>query len=88
MANSYQREIKELYVYCVEACISGQKEIGLTIFTAKVNDANYSELVDSYKNNRDKISFWVDLKKSYDLFNQTRVQPAVKFLPDGTHDVN
>jgi murein L,D-transpeptidase YafK len=81
-------KIKELFVYCVEAYNSGQKEISLTIFPAKVNDANYSGLIASYRKDKDKISLWADLKKSYDLFNQTKVQPNVKFLPDGTHDLN
>lgn len=81
-------KIKELFVYCIEAYNSGQKEIGLTIFPAQLNDANYSGLISRYSKSKDKISLWADLKKSYDLFNQTRVQPTVKFLKDGTHKVN
>ena len=80
--------IKELFVYCIEAYNSGQEVIGLTIFPAKLNDANYSRLVSNYKKDKDKISLWADLKKSYDLFNQTRVTPTVKFLRNGTHEVN
>ncbi len=79
--------IRELYVYCIEAYNSGQKEIGLTIFPAMLNDARYSGLIAGYSSNKDKISLWADLKKSYDLFNRTRVQPTVKFLSDGTHEV-
>ena len=79
--------IKELFVYCIEAYNSGQKEIDITIFPAQLDDSNYSRLTAGYSKNKDKISLCADLKRSYDLFNQTKVQPAVKFLPDGTHEV-
>jgi murein L,D-transpeptidase YafK len=81
-------KIKELFVYCIEAYNSGQEEIGLTIFPARLNDTKYSGLISSYRKDKDKISLWADLKRSYDLFEQTKVQPIVKFLPDGTHKVN
>ena len=80
--------IKELFVYCIEAYNSGQKDINITIFPAQLNDSNYARLTSAYSKNKDKISLWADLKKSYDLFNQTKVLPSVKFLPDGTHQVN
>ncbi len=81
-------KIKELFVYCIEAYNSGQEEIGITIYPSKLNDENYSQLISSYRKNKDKISLWTDLKKSYDLFNRTKVPSTVKFLPDGTHEVN
>jgi murein L,D-transpeptidase YafK len=80
-------KIKELFVYCIEAFNSGQAEIGLTIFPVKMNESNYAGLKANYSKDKDKISLWADLKKNYDLFYQTRVQPIVKFLPDGTHEV-
>ncbi len=80
--------IRELFVYCIEAYNSGQEEIGITIYPAKLHDDNYSVLKSGYSKDKDKISLWTDLKKSYDLFNKTKVQPTVKFLPDGTHDIN
>jgi len=80
--------IKELFVYCIEAYNSGQEKIDMTIFPAKLNDNVYSGLASRYSRNKDEISLWADLKKSYDLFEQTKVPPTVKFLPDGTHEVN
>ena len=80
--------IKELFVYCIEAYSSGQKEINMDIFPAKMSDGNYAGLKSGYSKNKDKMSLWADLKKSYDLFDQTKVQPTVKFLPTGTHEVN
>ena len=81
-------KIKELFVYCIEAYNSGQKEISIAIFPQQLTDLNYARLTKGYSKNKDKISLWADLKKSYDLFNQTKRLPTVKFLPDGTHEVN
>jgi murein L,D-transpeptidase YafK len=80
--------IKELFVYCIEAYNSGQEEIGLTIFPAQLTDSNYSFLTTNFSKFKDDISLWADLKKSYDFFEKTKVPPIVKFLPDGTHEVN
>jgi len=81
-------KIKELFVYCIEAYNSGQKEVNITIFPARLDDKTYARLTTGYSKNKDKISLWADLKKSYDLFSQKKVPPTVKFLPDGTHEVN
>lgn len=81
-------KIKELFVWCIEAYNSCQKQIDLTIFPAHLTDSNYSGLTTRFSKYKDEISLWADLKMSYDLFNQTRVPPTVKFLPDGTHEVN
>lgn len=81
-------KIKELVVYCIEAYNSGQDKIEVTIFPARLNDSIYSGLTTKYSKNRDKISLWADLKKSYDQFERTKMPPTVKFLPDGTHQIN
>jgi len=80
--------IKELFIYCIEAYNCGQKEINITIFPEQLSDTNYAHLTKAYSKNKDKISLWADLKKSYDLFNQKKVPPTVRFLPDGTHELN
>lgn len=81
-------KIKELFVYCIEAYNAGQQEVDITIYPAKLDDKTYNRLITGYSKNKDKISLWADLKKSYDQFNLKKVPPAVKFLPDGTHEVN
>lgn len=81
-------KIKELFIYCIEAYNSGQKQIDITIFPTQLTDTNYTRLAKGYSKNKDKISLWADLKKSYDLFNLNKVPPTVRFLPDGTHEVN
>jgi murein L,D-transpeptidase YafK len=81
-------KIKELFVYCIEAYNSGQKQIDMTIFPSMLSDETYSALTYRYNKYNDKISLWSDLKKSYDLFNNSKIPPLIKFLPDGTHEVN
>lgn len=78
-------QIQELYIYCIEAYNSGQRQIDITIFPARFTDATYAKLVKSYKKNSDVIGLWGDLKKHYDRFGKTKVPPKVKFLPDGSH---
>lgn len=80
-------KIKELFVYCIEAYNSGQQRIEMTIFPAQLTDATYARLTKGYGKNKDFVSLWSDLKKSYDLFNQTHNPPSVTFLSDGTHEV-
>jgi murein L,D-transpeptidase YafK len=66
-------KIKELFIYCIEAYNSGQKEINITIFPQQLTDTNYARLTKANSKNKDKISLWADLKKSYDLFNLKKV---------------
>jgi murein L,D-transpeptidase YafK len=80
-------KIKELFVYCIEAYNSGQEEIGITIYPARLNDVTYSDLIYGYGKYKDMISLWADLKKSWDLFEKYRVPPTIKFLPNGGHEV-
>ena len=81
-------KIKELFVYCIEAYTSGQIEINIAIYPARLDDKTYARLTTGYSKNKDKISLWADLKKSYDLFNLRKVPPTVKYNADGTHELN
>jgi len=80
--------IKELFVWSIEAYNSGQEQIEITIYPAHLSDPVYSGLKTKYSKYKDDISLWADLKKSYDLFEKNKVPPNVKFLADGTHEVN
>ncbi len=81
-------KVKELYVYFVEAYNAGQEEISLAIFPSHLNEPKYQGLKSRYSRDKDKISLWADLKTGYDLFEQKKVPPVIKFRPDGTHEVN
>jgi murein L,D-transpeptidase YafK len=80
--------IKEMFVWSIEAYNCGQEQIDITIYPVKLTDPNYSGLKSRYSKYKDEISLWTDLKMSYDLFEKNKVPPTVKFLPDGTHEVN
>ena len=81
-------KIKELFVYCIEAYNAGQEKVEIAIYPAKLEDKTYNKLISGYSKNKDKVSLWGDLKKSYDIFNLKKVQPTVKYLPDGTHEIS
>jgi Uncharacterized protein conserved in bacteria len=78
-------QIKELYIFCVEAKNNGQKQIPVHIFPAKLSDKNFDVLVSKHKEDQDKITVWKDLKSVYDSFNKTRQIPKVTFLKNGKH---
>lgn len=78
-------QIKELYIYLLEALNCGQEEIELSIFPALLNDENFNRLKGKYCRDQDKLALWSDLKKGYDLFEKYKVPPVVKFCSDGSH---
>ncbi|TAJ12789.1 hypothetical protein DMA11_11220 [Marinilabiliaceae bacterium JC017] len=80
-------QIKELYIFCVEARDNGQSKIPVTIFPSKLTDIEIQKLTDKYSSNSDKIGLWTDLKKGYDVFNDTKQLPTVGFLDSGRHNV-
>nr|WP_319398704.1 L,D-transpeptidase family protein [uncultured Carboxylicivirga sp.] len=81
-------QIKELYIVCVEARNNGQHKIPVTLFPARLNEANYQRLTAQYKNDNDRLNLWRDLKKGFDLFNQSKQLFSVYFNADGTHQIN
>ena len=81
-------KIQELFVYCIEAYNSGQKNIEMAIYPERLTDSNYARLTTRYSKYKDEMSLWADLKKSYDLFDTYKMPPSVKFLANGTHEVN
>ena len=80
--------IKELYILFVEAKNNGQTRIPVTIFPARLNRDNYSQLVQEYQEDEDRLNLWKDLKTAYELFIVNRNLPEITFLPDGRHRIN
>ncbi len=80
--------IKELYIFCVEAKNSGQNNIPVTIFPAKLSDNNFQKLKEKYKDESDKIELWSELKTAYHYFNGNRQLPDINFLNNGRHRIN
>lgn len=77
--------IKELYILCVEAFNNGQTKIPVTIFPLRLESNAFNRLTELYKLDSDKTNLWADLKKGYDIFNETRKLPSVTFLKSGRH---
>ncbi|NEN25623.1 hypothetical protein G3O08_19195 [Cryomorpha ignava] len=80
-------KIEELYVFCVEARNNGQSTIPITIFPCKLADESFLDLKANYENERAHIGLWTDLKKAYDLFDQSKKLPRIDFLPNGRHRI-
>jgi len=80
--------IKELYILFVESKNMGQTRIPVTIFPARLNRDNYSQLVQEYLEDEDRLNLWKELKTAYELFIADRNLPEITFLPDGRHRIN
>jgi|WetSurMetagenome_2_1015567.scaffolds.fasta_scaffold95079_1 murein L,D-transpeptidase YafK len=62
--------IKELYLICVYAKNNGQVKIPVHLFPLKLNDAGMTLLKGYFKDDT-LISFWTNLQKIYNRFNET-----------------
>ncbi|PXY02414.1 hypothetical protein DF185_07130 [Marinifilum breve] len=80
-------QIKELYIFCVEAKSNGQNQIPVHIFPAKLSNKNFEVLLSKYKTDTDKTNLWKVQKLAYDAFNKSRQIPEVKFLRNGMHKI-
>lgn len=80
-------QIKELYVFCTEARNNGQVKIPVTIFPSQLVDNEFKRLTETYSSNSDKVGLWTDLKKGFDIFNETKKLPTVGFLNSGRHNI-
>ena len=79
-------EIKELYVFCVEAKNNGQQKIPVNIFPSYMSDQWMEE--NKAATDDEKVSgLWDDLKGAYDLFNSSKKLPVITFLKNGRHEV-
>ena len=80
-------QIKELYIFCVEARDNGQIKIPVTIFPSKLTDTEFKHLMEKHNPDPNKNGLWTDLKKGYDIFNESKQLPTIGFLDTGRHDV-
>lgn len=60
--------IKEVYVLAVHARNNGQAKIPVYIFPFKMSDENMKAYQKTYRDRKDLISFWENLKMGYDRF--------------------
>lgn len=80
-------QIRDLYIFCVEARNNGQEKIPVTIFPARMEGEDYARLYRAFSNDPDISGLWADLKKGFDIFNETKKLPVVSFLANGRHQV-
>ena len=69
-------KIRELYVLCVEAKNSGQKEIPIHLFPARLNNANLLRIKGAEENTTIRV-FWDNLKTGHDWFETRKKLPKV-----------
>ncbi|HUP90592.1 MAG TPA: L,D-transpeptidase family protein [Longimicrobiales bacterium] len=64
--------IKEIYWLAVEARDHGQSRIPVHIFPARLSNNNLAQFENVFgKTNPELIGFWTNLKRGYDMFEQT-----------------
>ncbi len=70
-------KIKELYIIAVMAKSSGQTEIPVHIFPAKLSKSRFAELNVNYSGSPSLIAFWQNLREGYNYFEKFRKLPAI-----------
>lgn len=76
--------IEELYLFCMKARSSGQKNIPIHLFPARLNEGNFL-LLQSQFSDLKLVQFWSDLKEGYDIFEKTRSIPKTRIDNGGRY---
>ena len=76
--------IKELYCMAVEVKDKGQEKIPVHIFPARLTDENIALLRKQYTDQA-LLGFWIQLRKGYELFEDTHRLPRVVISPKGEY---
>lgn len=77
-------KIKEVYVLAVEARNSGEETIPVHIFPTRMNDDRMKYLKE-FTNDKTMISFWENIKKGFDYFEQNKKLPVVSVDEKGKY---
>jgi murein L,D-transpeptidase YafK len=75
--------IKELYVFCVEASGQDAEGIPVHLFPARLTEENMELLAKQYDS--ELVSFWKQLQKGYDLFEESKELPRIVVSPRGEY---
>lgn len=75
-------KIKEIYLCAVHAKNNGQKNIPVYVFPFNMKEQNMLFYKEKFKNNKELIQFWENLKKGYDAFQADKQE--LKFLVGGS----
>ena len=77
--------IRELYILCLNAKLSGQNYIPVHIFPVRFDRKGLNFLGKEYGTDEEKQKFWVNLKAEYDYFEINHKLLPVMYTPDGKY---
>ena len=77
--------IKEIYLLAVYARNNGQSKIPVYVFPFKMTDQNMRTYKAKYKDNKELISFWDNLKIGYDKFVKDSKELNIKVTENGDY---
>lgn len=80
--------IEELYIACVDARSSGQKDIPVHIFPCRMNQGYCYLTLDSLgEDNENRRHFWSEIQEGFWVFEETNVPPRTGFYVNGRNIV-
>lgn len=77
--------IKEIYLLAMHAKNNGQQKIPVYIFPFKMTDKNMISYTTKYKNDKELISFWNNLKIGHDNFLKEQKELSIKVNNNGDY---
>ena len=77
--------IEEIYVLALISRVHGQLNIPVQIFPLKYTQKGLDYLGKEYKNETEKHSFWINLKRAYDYFEATHKTLPVMYDERGNY---
>ena len=77
--------MKEVYLLAVYAKNNGQNNIPVYIFPFKMSDQNMTTYKTKFKDNKELISFWDNLKFGYDKFFKSSKELNIKVKENGDY---
>lgn len=78
-------KIKEIYLYAIHAKNNGQFKIPVYIFPFRMTNQNMIAYNSKYKNNKELIAFWENLKVGYDKFICNNKALNISFSENGDY---
>ena len=79
------RWIEELYLICLDTSTFSKKPTLVHIFPGRLDGEHWKELKRLYSQDPKLISFWEELKKGYDIFEQTNMPPRYRISSKGKY---
>lgn len=77
--------IKEIYLYAINARNNGQNRVPVYIFPFQMTDDNYEIYKEQYRDNSELIEFWENIKTGYNYFEKEREELNVSVSNNGDY---